>query len=337
MEISTTSASSAARVLLHLTVVGGLCAQAFAQQPSRVPRAIETQLDTSPDLFHGDAVGKNPPLYNLTFGVVAYPRSQIGAVYGINDSGKMVGGYNNTTIESYTADHGLELKKNSFSTIDYPGAVQSEPIGINKKGQIVGAFLDANGNYHGYELDKGKYTELDYPGANFTVALGINSSGEIVGVHDDVNGYAQGFSLSNGTYTTISIPGALDTYTEGINNHGVIAGYYLDAAENLHGFTWNNGAVTTIDYGQGYPNTYLAGINDAGVVVGGYGSNIYINSVFYSWEHGFLYSNGTFSTFDAPFGDVQVTQPWGLNNKGEVTGGYVDSQGMLYGFYLKTQ
>jgi hypothetical protein len=72
-------------------------------------------------------------------------------------------------------------------------------------------------------------------------------------------------------------------------------------------------------------------------MVGGYGSNMTIGSVFYPWEHGFLYSGGTFSTFDAPFGDVQVTQPWGMNNKGEVVGGYVDSQGMLYGFYLKAQ
>jgi hypothetical protein len=40
-----------------------------------------------------------------------------------------------------------------------------------------------------------------------------------------------------------------------------------------------------------------------------------IGSIVYPWEHGFLYSSGTFtfSTFDAPFGDVQVTQPWGMN------------------------
>ncbi len=84
-----------------------------------------------------------------------------------------------------------------------------------------------------------------------------------------------------------------------------------------------------------YPNTYLAGINDAGVIVGGYGSNMTINSIFYPWEHGFLYSGGSFSTSDAPFGDVQVTQPRGMNNKSEIVGGYVDSQEMLYGFYAK--
>jgi uncharacterized membrane protein len=285
------------------------------------------------------ATGESQPLYTFTFGVIAYPRSQMGAVYGINDSGKMVGGYNNTDIEIYTADHGLELKKNNFVTIDYPGAVQSELFAINKSGEMVGAFADSSGNIHGYELAKGVYTQLDYLGVtNFTVALGINASGEITGVYDDPKtGNATGFLLSNGTYTSITIPGAISTYTENLNKNGVIAGYYFDSGGNSHGFTYDHGTITTIDYGNDYPNTYLAGINDSGLIVGGYGSSITINSVPYLWEHGFLYSNGTFSTFDAPFGDVEVTQPWGMNNKGEIVGGYVDSQGMLYGFYLKPQ
>jgi len=59
--------------------------------------------------------------------------------------------------------------------------------------------------------------------------------------------------------------------------------------------------------------------------------------VVYYWQHGFLYSGGNFYTFDAPFGDVQVTTPWGMNNMGEIVGGYVDSQGMNYSFYLKAQ
>jgi uncharacterized membrane protein len=116
--------------------------------------------------------------------------------------------------------------------------------------------------------------------------------------------------------TSISVPGAIYTYTEGSNNAGVVSGYSFDASHNSHRFTWNKGTMTTIDYGNGYPNTYLAGINDSGVIVGGYGTNETIVSIFYPWEHGFLYSSGTFSTFDAPFGDVQVTQPRGMNKQG---------------------
>lgn len=283
------------------------------------------------------AVGDSSPLFTYTFGLIDYPRSTVSLADAINDSGRIVGGYNNTNINNYTADHGLELKGNSFSTIDYPGALQTEALGINKSGQIVGAFEDSSGNCcHGFKLAGGTYTQLDYPGSSFTVALGINSSGEIVGSYaDPVTGIATGFLLSGGTYTSISVPGATGTKIDGINKYGVVAGYYFDSSSNSHGFTYNKGTITTIDYGNGYPDTYLAGINDSGVIVGGFGTNETIGSASYIWEHGFLYSGGTFSTFDAPFGDVQVTQPWGMNNKGEIVGGYVDSQGMLYGFYAK--
>ena len=61
----------------------------------------------------------------------------------------------------------------------------------------------------------------------------------------------------------------------------------------------------------------------------------WLASTTYEWPQGFLYSAGTFSTIDAPFGDVAVTNPFAVNNKGEIVGGYVDSLGMNYGFYLK--
>jgi uncharacterized membrane protein len=313
--------------------------QAFAQQTSRVlSRAgMKTHApQTAAITADSPATSANSPLYTFTFGVIAFPRSQISVLVGINDSGRMVGGYNNTELDIYTADHGFELKGNTFSTIDYPGAQQTEVEAINKGGEMVGDFLDASGNQHGFKLAGGIYTQLDYPGTTTgTVALGVNSSGEIVGIYNNPN--QTGFLLKSGTYSSIAVPGAVYTYAEGINKYGVIAGYYFDTSGNSHGFTWDKGTITTIDYGNGYPNTYLAGIDDSGVIVGGYGSWVTVGSFSYPWEHGFLYSGGTFSTFDAPFGDVVITSPFGMNNKGEVVGTYVDSQGMNYGFYLKAQ
>lgn len=321
--------------LICLTTIACEASQAFAQQASRSgipPHAAQPAAQRAPSR----AKNQESPLNTFTFGVIAFPRSQISVLCGINDSGRMVGGYNNTELEIYTADHGYELKGNTFSTIDYPGAQQTEVEAINKSGQLVGDFLDASGNQHGFKLAGGTYTQLDFPGTTSgTVALGINSSGEIVGIYDNPD--QTGFLLSGGTYTSIAVPGAVLTYAEAINKHGVIAGYYFDTIGNSHGFTWDKGSITTIDYGDGYPNTYLAGIDDSGVIVGGYGSEMTVGSVSYPWEHGFLYSGGTFSTFDAPFGDVVITSPFAMNNNGEVVGTYVDSQGMNYGFYLKAQ
>lgn len=313
--------------------------------PQGAPQTAPLVSRTGPRVSNDRPIPQNPVpedsleahLYTFTFGLIDFPRSQVSGAWAINDHGKIVSGYNNTNLEIYTADHGYALKGNTFSTIDYPGAVQTDLFGINKSGQMVGAFEDTSGNIHGFKLAAGIYTQLDYPGAKgLTVASGINASGEVVGLYDDpITGNAVGFLLISGVYTSISVPGATFTYLNAINKTGVIAGYYFDTSMNSHGFTWNKGTITTIDYGNGYPNTYLSGINDSGVIVGGYGTNMTIGSISYPWEHGFLYSSGTFSTFDAPFGDVQVTQPWGMNNNGEVVGGYVDSQGMLYGFYAK--
>jgi uncharacterized membrane protein len=325
--------------LIYIIAIACGASQAFAQQTSsRLSRfgvqAHAPQPGAQQPASHRQ--GEHSPLYTFTFGVIAFPRSQISVLCGINDSGRMVGGYNNTELEIYTADHGYQLKGNTFSTIDYPGAQQTEVEAINKSGQMVGDFLDASGNQHGFKLAGGTYTQLDYPGTTTgTVALGINASGEIVGIYENPN--QTGFLLSGGTYTSIAVPGAVLTYAEGINKHGVIAGYYFDTSGNSHGFTWDKGTITTIDYGNGYPNTYLAGIDDSGVIVGGYGSWMTVGSISYPWEHGFLYSGGTFSTFDAPFGDDVITSPFGMNNNGEVVGTYVDSQGMNYGFYLKAQ
>ncbi len=328
-------------LLAHVLTVMCCTSLALAQQaPPRLSRsgvhaATARPADRGPA---SPAQSARSPLYTFTFGLVDYPRSQIGAAYGINDSGKIVGGYNNTNVMEYTSDHGFELKGDKYSTINYPSALQTDAFGINKSGEIVGSFVDSSENVHGFKLAGGTYTQLDYPGAYFTAAVGINVSGEIVGTYaaspsDDLTG----FLLSSGTYTSISAPGSYDTEAVGLNKYGVVAGYYSDSSTNIHGFTYDKGTLTTIDYGNGNPNTYLSGIDDSGAVVGGYGTWETINSVPYAWQHGFLYSSGTFNTFDAPFGDVQVTTPWGMNNKGEIVGGYVDSQGMNYGFYLKAQ
>jgi len=155
------------RVMICVTTIAGFTSQAFAQQPSRLPsrtgmkqHAPQPAVRTAPSTTKGES----SPLYTFTFGVIAFPRSQISVLCGINDSGRMVGGYNDTNLEIYTADHGYELKGNTFSTIDYPGAQQTEVEAINKKGEMVGDFVDASGNQHGFKLAGGTYTQLDFPG-----------------------------------------------------------------------------------------------------------------------------------------------------------------------------
>lgn len=86
---------------------------------------------------------------------------------------------------------------------------------------------------------------------------------------------------------------------------------------------------TTIDV-PGSAFTELRGINDAGQIVGEYqqqeGSPM----------HGFLLSNGNFTTIDVPIAKI-FTQVFGINDTGQIVGYYqqeVSPQNRLHGFVL---
>lgn len=271
---------------------------------------------------------------SLTFSLIDFPRSTTSTALGIDDKGRIVGAYDDGNLANYLpGNNAFRLSRDAFSSLAFPGAVQTVALGINKSGEIVGAFVDSGGATHGFTLIGKIYTEFDCPGG-YTIPYAINDLGQIVGY---CGGNSTGFLLSDGVYTTIAVPGANFTLAEGINNSGVIVGwYFVNGTSGYQGFVDDHGSFTTIDY-PGYPNTYLAGINDSGLMIGGYGTAVTIGSTNYEWPHGFLYCAGTFTSFDAPFGDVEVTSPFAVNNKGEIVGGYVDSGGMNYGFYLKVQ
>ncbi len=84
---------------------------------------------------------------------------------------------------------------------------------------------------------------------------------------------------------------------------------------------------TTIDY-PGAAITNVTGINSSGVMVGDYS-----DATYNSPSHGFIYSNGVFTSFDYPGGESTIT---GAINDSGVIAGYADihqytaSNGFLY-------
>jgi uncharacterized membrane protein len=84
----------------------------------------------------------------------------------------------------------------TFTTIDVPGAISTNALGINPRGDIVGGYGDTSINFHGFLLSKGKFTTIDVPGAVQTEAIGNNPQGDIVGGYVDTSGNFHGFLLS---------------------------------------------------------------------------------------------------------------------------------------------
>jgi hypothetical protein len=82
----------------------------------------------------------------------------------------------------------------SYTTLDVPGATNSDAYGVNDAGQLVGEYRDFGSASHGFLLDvDGSYTMLDVAGATDTFVYGINNAGQLVGSYIEVGGRVLGF------------------------------------------------------------------------------------------------------------------------------------------------
>lgn len=265
----------------------------------------------------------------------------------------------------------LSAQTYSFTTIDYPGATQTNPNAINKQKMIVGTYRDANSVLHGFADFNGSFVSIDAPNAVFTSANGINNKGVIVGNFGGQSGN-HGFILHDGQFTQVDVPGAQSTQLMDINDQGVIGGTYVDGNGSIRSFlrfgpnhyravefpgssytalnAVNNRLELTgqmsppfisafLFAGQQWTNFYFPGaftttgrgINDNTQVVG-----IFNPQDPTAPQEGFLRnSDGTFQEIDFP-GSVGG-YAGGINNDGVIVGGYGDSAGGAHGYMATPQ
>jgi probable HAF family extracellular repeat protein len=205
-----------------------------------------------------------------TFTYVTVPGSGFlrGFLNAVNDKGDAVGGFDDPdtgVVHSFLRDRNGRISILADPEAD---ALDTEALGINNQGTIVGFYDDAGGVRHGFILSRGVYTIYDYPGAVRTLLTGINNHGQIVGIAFD-GVQRRGFLLDSGDTTLIEVPGAVNTRTSAINNPGQVVGFYDDADGITHGFLLDDDDYTTLDF-PGATDTVLTGINDHGVIVGTY-------------------------------------------------------------------
>jgi probable HAF family extracellular repeat protein len=231
---------------------------------------------------------------------------------------------------------------NHFATFDIPGARSfTIGFGVNSSGDIAGGYADQRGRLHGFVRRHERITRIDFPGAKGTLVTKVNDVGQIVGTYgNEPNVPAlelpHGFLLDNGVFTKIEVPGAVETRPFGINNAGQIVGEYVDEARKSHGFRFADGVFTTLD-APGGTSTWAMDIDDSGRIVGiSFGGTSTTASA-----RGFLRdTQGVFTPIEAPAappppGRPELPTTWalGLNNLGQVTGIFVDSEG-IHSFML---
>ena len=155
----------------------------------------------------------------------------------------------------------LRQPDGTYVDLDPPGASDNKALGINDRGEVVGAYLDDGaepgpdglydpGTVHGYRWQDGHYTGLDVPGARASVAFDIDNRGRIVGDFKDADGRIRGFILGDAggrhgpgwqarrdRYTVVDGPGERsDTLIIHSNDRGdavIPAPGSTDAIENI--------------------------------------------------------------------------------------------------------
>jgi uncharacterized membrane protein len=277
-----------------------------------------------------------------TFTAIDVPGATSTAALDINAAGKIVGRYLSAGDGNI---HGfLQNRHGEFTTIDFPNANFTMAAGINSRGDIVGAYRlsgEPAMMRHGFLLSRGTFTTIDPPGSTFTNVLGINRHGDIVGryctVVPCVPEIRHGFLLSEGEFSRIDVPGAVGTNAWGINDRGKIVGGYEGTDGKSHVYLLREGQFTTIDFPGAVdtaPTGDKGGINSRGDIVSYYCA-FEPCSLDNDSEHGFLLSNGEFTTIDFPSG--HATAGFGINARGDIVGPYNDASGNGHGFLLNPE
>jgi uncharacterized membrane protein len=215
----------------------------------------------------------------------------------------------------------------SYTPVSFPGAVFTAINGVNRAGDLVGAYRDAaSTDMHGFVRRDGKFTSIDYPEAKSTSANGISPSGDIVGQYSlpDTPNVAHGFVLTKqGRFTSVNVPGHASTVAARLLSDGTILGCYHDqGGPDMHGMKLVGGKLSDLDR----PFSMHHGATpDGKTIVGTYNDRTAGKS------HGrsYVLIGSTFTPFDVP--GSSATNALDINAAGTIVGNY-EVNGINHGF-----
>ncbi|MBA3915627.1 MAG: hypothetical protein H0X25_17575 [Acidobacteriales bacterium] len=253
-----------------------------------------------------------------TYTQIDYPGGTCTAIFGINNSGDVVGYY-----AANSAYHGFLLSKGSYTTIDYPGAPDTYLLGINDQGQVVGEAV--NPERTGtvgivYDMATQMFSKSgSFPNA-YTVFSAINNAGAIVGAVEMAGSTNDiGFELVDDTYSELRSPALVSVSPNAINSSGESIGNAVNSLGTGVNFLFHGDFQRS-----GIPNeiAYASGINDAGAIAGYYYPNT-------SSCDGFLYQNGIFQPLSFPGSTDTIGRA--VNNANAMVG-YFNIGSVTHGF-----
>jgi probable HAF family extracellular repeat protein len=209
----------------------------------------------------------------------------------------------------------LALAQGTYTQIDVPGELDTDCLGINTAGDIVGTYAAG----YGFLLSGGTYTTIAYPGAESTTPFAINDKGQIVGYAEFSDASHVGFlySVAAQSFTEIAYS-SQNTVVTGINESGVMTGYYYSGEGSGIGFILDGSAWRFLGSSK-----YPRGITTSGAVAGNVESNG--NELFM-----FTFDKGQYQRIQHPSEEFILLE--GVNPAGDSFVGYYISNNLFYGF-----
>ena len=109
-------------------------------------------------------------------------------VTGVTDDGVVVG-----FAVIHKATVGFVLTRHGNIVVNLGDHKNTQVLGVNRRGVVVGSFEDGKGRTHGFVWDHGRLRTVDAPHATTTVVNGLSDNGRIVGFFEDASGATKGF------------------------------------------------------------------------------------------------------------------------------------------------
>lgn len=119
------------------------------------------------------------------------PKNLNSQAAGINAAGAAVGFYLPATGPNTSL--GFEDINGAIRTVDPFGSNNTQALGINNNGELVGTYTDEAGDQHGFIEITGEFSSFDPAGSSNTTINGVNDQGQIVGFYTDKDTNVTGF------------------------------------------------------------------------------------------------------------------------------------------------
>ena len=280
-----------------------------------------------------------PLIENYKFKTLDYPGAVKTEVHQINESGYAVGFY----VDNATVQHGFLYHKGEFVSYDFPAATSTELDDINSSNLAVGSSVDALGHGTGFQLFDGVggviNLTLEQDGESLVVpsgkAVGIDDDGAVVGSYYNPIVYANlGYRLDGFSVQNLANPGPVYVEADGVAG-SLIVGWFIDGDGNFHGLRWKGDEYSQFDFSGGGidPNggvgfTFAFKVNQQRDIVGSWGRDLSNPQS----PHGYLIDGKSQREISFDFPDAISTSNHGINNKGQITGSYIDTNNVMHGF-----